>query len=179
MREVTGVRAWRDGRANPAFASLTGLMARGSEEEPRDAAQRPCRADGRQEVSHHSCRPSTDPQHMLPLCADEISRENSKEKAEFPELKEFRCNCWIFGFYHSRPEVLSLVFTVAGVPVVKLKTSPPLKGKLLHIPSPTCPTRSPVSLSVLRLSIQPISWLRNTSSELDTPAPALLSQQDQ
>lgn len=71
-REVTGVRAWRDGRANPAFASLTGLMATGSEVEPRDAAQRPGRAVGRQLVSDHSCRPSTDPQHLLPLCEDEI-----------------------------------------------------------------------------------------------------------
>lgn len=71
-REVTGVRARRGGRANPAFASLTGLMATGSEEEPRDAAQRPGRAVGRQVVSDHSCRPPTDPQHLLPLCEDEI-----------------------------------------------------------------------------------------------------------
>lgn len=98
-------------------------------------------------------------------------------------LKEFQCYCWIFGFCQSGPEVLSLVFTVAAVFVVKLKTSPPLKGKLLHmsppLPSPACPTGSPLSLSGLRLSIQPISGLRNASSELDTPAPALLSRQDQ
>lgn len=50
-----------------------------------------------------------------------------------------------------------------------------------YLPSPSrLPDRvAALSSSALRLSIQPISGLPNASSELDTPAPALLSQRDQ
>lgn len=75
-------------------------------------------------------------------------------------LKEFQCYCWIFGFCQSGPEVLSLVFTVAAVFVVKLKTSPPLKGKLLHmsppLPSPPPPAQ-PGRRSLYRASDSPFS----------------------
>lgn len=53
-------------------------------------------------------------------------------------MKEFCCYFRIFGFCQSRLEVLSLVFAVAVVFVVKLKTCPSLKGKLLQS-SLACP----------------------------------------
>lgn len=68
------------------------------------------------------------------------------------EVKEFQCYCWILGFCQSRPEVLSLVFTVAVVFVVKLKTSLPLKGKLFHM-SPPLPHR-PNRVAALFISPQ-------------------------
>lgn len=75
-----------------------------------------------------------------------------ERKKESAGVKEFQCYCWILGFCQSRPEVLSLVFTVAVVFVVKLKTSLPLKGKLFHM-SPPLPHR-PNRVAALFISPQ-------------------------